>query len=177
MHDEDNKDDLIAGTEQLKSRLQEVEEVLDAIRRGAVDALVVSGPRGDQVYTLTGADQAYRVLFETMNEGAAILGADGTVFFCNSTLSAMLEAPINAILGGSMLRFVAEEDAPSVAAILEKGLEEPQKKEIVLKSRDGSIVPCLISTSPFSIEDTSAVCAIFTDLTERKRAEDVSPPK
>ncbi|MGB6067741.1 MAG: sigma 54-interacting transcriptional regulator [Desulfomonilaceae bacterium] len=172
MHDEDNKDDLIAGTEQLKSRLQEVEEVLDAIRRSAVDALVVSGPRGDQVYTLTGADQAYRVLFETMNEGAAILGADGTVLFCNSTLSAMLEAPINAILGGSVLRFVAKEDAPSVAALLKKGLEEPQKKEIVLKSRDGSKVPCLISASPFSIDDTSAVCVILTDLTERKSAEE-----
>ena len=32
-------------------RLEEAEETLRAIRKGEVDALVVSGPQGDQVYT------------------------------------------------------------------------------------------------------------------------------
>ncbi|MGZ3495363.1 MAG: hypothetical protein ACXWM6_13050, partial [Thermodesulfobacteriota bacterium] len=63
--------------EDLRMRLEEAEETLRAIREGEVDALVVSGPQGDQVFTLKGAEQPYRVFVETMNEGAATLGPDG----------------------------------------------------------------------------------------------------
>jgi len=168
----DSREDLLAEIRRLKLRLREAEEVLGAIRSGGVDALVVSGPHGDQVYTLTGADRVYRILFETMNEGAAILGSDGAIFFCNTRLSAMLRTPIETILGGSALRFVTATDTPLFKDLLERGLEQPQKIEISLKSRDGNVVPCHISTSPFSVEDSSAICMILTDLTERKRAEE-----
>ena len=33
--------------------------------------MVASGPEGDRVYTLKGADEAYRVMVEEMAEGAA----------------------------------------------------------------------------------------------------------
>lgn len=46
----------------LKERLAEVEDTLDAIRSGSVDALVVRTPRGEQLFTLKGADQTYRAL-------------------------------------------------------------------------------------------------------------------
>ncbi|HWE29763.1 MAG TPA: hypothetical protein VHB97_17255, partial [Polyangia bacterium] len=36
----------------LRERLREAEETLDAIRSGQVDALVVQGAAGDQVFTL-----------------------------------------------------------------------------------------------------------------------------
>lgn len=39
--------------EELRQRLQEAEETLDAIRSGEVDALVVSGPSGEKVFTLS----------------------------------------------------------------------------------------------------------------------------
>src|SRR5947207_2803468 len=65
---------------ELQARLDEAEEVLRAIRAGHVDALVVSGPDGDQVYTLTGAEHPYRVLVEAISEGAVMLNASGTIF-------------------------------------------------------------------------------------------------
>jgi hypothetical protein len=46
----------------LRARLAEAEEVLRAIRNGEVDAVVVAGERGEQVYTLSGADRVYRQL-------------------------------------------------------------------------------------------------------------------
>ena len=44
---------------ELEARLAEAEETLQAIRTGQVDALVVSGPDGDQIFALEGADHAY----------------------------------------------------------------------------------------------------------------------
>ena len=53
------------------------------IRRGEVDALVVSGEAGDRVFTLKGANHAYRLLIEQTSEGAVTLAADETILFCN----------------------------------------------------------------------------------------------
>lgn len=163
--------ELLTENERLRLRLHEAEETLDAIHHGAVDAIVVSGPHGDEVFTLTGADRPYRILFETMNEGAATLGSDGSIFFCNSKLSDMLKTPMETILGGSLRRFVTATDAHLVNALLERGLQEPQKMEISLQSGDGNIVPCQISTNHLALEGSSFICAILTDLTEGKRAE------
>ncbi len=62
---------------ELRARLAEAEETLRAIRTGEVDAVMVAGKEGTQVFTLEGAEHAYRVLIESMNEGALTLTADG----------------------------------------------------------------------------------------------------
>jgi CheY-like chemotaxis protein len=46
---------------ELRSQIDELKETLRAIRMGEVDALLVTGPRGDQVFTLQGAEHPYRV--------------------------------------------------------------------------------------------------------------------
>ena len=67
----------------LRTRLAEASDVLRAIRSGDVDAVLVQGPLGDQLYTLKGADEPYRVLIEEMNQGAVSLAADGSILYCN----------------------------------------------------------------------------------------------
>ena len=112
---------------------------------------------------------AYRLLFETMNEGSATLGSDGTIFFCNHKLSHMLNTPMENIVGGSILRFMANDDSKWFAALLQKGLEEPQKREIALQSSGGHIVPCQVAISPLHIDHSSVICMVLTDLTETKK--------
>jgi hypothetical protein len=59
-------------------RLEEAEETLRAIRRHEVDALVIDGPQGQQVFTLQGAEWPYRILMQTMSESALTVATDGT---------------------------------------------------------------------------------------------------
>jgi hypothetical protein len=59
--------ELEAKLKETQLRLEEAEETLRAIRNHEVDALVVDGPQGQQVFTLTGAEQPYRTLMETMS--------------------------------------------------------------------------------------------------------------
>jgi len=49
-------------------RLTEAEETLQAIRGGEVDAVVVSGAKGDQIFSLVGTDLIYRLIVETMRK-------------------------------------------------------------------------------------------------------------
>ena len=57
-------------TEALRVRLAEAEEMLQAIRQGEIDALVVEGAAGDQIYTLHTADEPYRDLIEQVASDA-----------------------------------------------------------------------------------------------------------
>jgi hypothetical protein len=57
-------DQLVEQVAHLRASLEEANETLQAIRLGQVDAVVVQGSRGDQLFTLKGADEPYRVVIE-----------------------------------------------------------------------------------------------------------------
>ena len=76
-------DDVLRENEELRSRLAEAQETLDAIRSGIVDALVVETPDGNRVFTLQSADHPYRLFVEEMQQGAVTLSVTGTILFCN----------------------------------------------------------------------------------------------
>ena len=85
------KEQLLAENEDLRRRLEEAEETLRAIQEGEVDALVLSKPQGEVVFTLKGAEHPYRVFVEAMNEGAATLDPEGTILYCNNRFAEMLK--------------------------------------------------------------------------------------
>ncbi len=85
--------------EALRAQLEEAEKALHAIRSGEVGGIVVSRPDGDQVHEQEGAEHAYRLFFEAMNEGAVIVTAEGLVLFCNRRFAGLLNVPVEAIAG------------------------------------------------------------------------------
>jgi hypothetical protein len=62
-----SRKELIHTIEDLRRRLEEAEETLNAIHEGAVDAFIVSGCRGEQVFSLFGTELIYRLIVETDN--------------------------------------------------------------------------------------------------------------
>jgi len=159
--------------EDLRARLQEAEETLRAIRSGEVDALVVSGPQGEQVYTLKGADHTYRVLIEEMKEGAATLTVDGTILYANSRLAEMLRTPLEKVIGSSVHRFVEQPHQQMGQALLQQGKQGAAKGELTLRAEDGAQVPVLASVSPLRMQGAPVLCMVVTDLTEQKRYEEI----
>src|ERR1700728_4166257 len=85
--------------EELISRLREAEETLEAIRTGEVDAVVIAGSHGQQVYTLENADRPYRVLVEQMQEGAITLSESGIILYCNERFAALVASPHDSVIG------------------------------------------------------------------------------
>ena len=81
-------------TEALRLRLAEAEEMLRAIRQGEIDALVVEGAGGNQVYTLHNADEPYRDLVEQMHEGAVVLTGRGDILYANARFASLVGAPL-----------------------------------------------------------------------------------
>ncbi|MGC8658876.1 MAG: hypothetical protein ACP5U1_07355 [Desulfomonilaceae bacterium] len=80
-------ENLTTEYEELRSRLNEAEDALDAIRSGAIDAPVVSGPDGPKIYALSGADAVYRMFFQEMADGGLTVNSEGTILFSDESLS------------------------------------------------------------------------------------------
>ena len=82
--------------------------MLRAIRHGEIDALVVEGAGGSQVYTLHSADEPYRNLVEQMQEGAVVLTSRGDILYSNARFAALVGEPIESVIGSRFDRFVSE---------------------------------------------------------------------
>jgi PAS domain S-box-containing protein len=158
---------------QLEERLREAEETLDAIRNGHVDAVVVQGPSGDQVFTLKGADHRYRQLVESMNEGALLVDRDGTIVYGNARFAELAGIGLDHILGSVLQRHVAEPSRALVDAMLQVRGGAPAKAEVELVAGDGSRKPVYLSAAAAWNEDLALNCVIVTDLTDQKRNQDM----
>jgi PAS domain S-box-containing protein len=167
------REELLTEIEDLRIRLEEAEETLRAIGSGEVDAFVVSGPEGPQVFTLKGAEQPYRVLVETMNEGAATLAPDGTILYCNNRLAAMLQVPLESLIGAQLSSYVAPADHLLFLARLGMCAEECDKDEIAMITEAGNRVPVLISCCAADLADNRQISMVITDLTQQKRNEEI----
>jgi two-component system CheB/CheR fusion protein len=157
--------------EKLRARLQEAEETLRAIRRGEVDALVVSEQTGrDRVYTLKSPDRPYRLIVEEMAQGAATLTPDGLILYCNGGFARMLKRPAAEIVGTVLSTLVTRGSRGLLEALLRQ--EEGTQGEIELSAAGGTLVPVYVSLSFLPLEDGRPVlCLVVTDLTEQKRNE------
>lgn len=132
----------------LKTRLEEAEAVLHAIRVGEVDALLVAGAAGPQVFTLEGADRPYRVMVESMSEGAATLIGDGIVAYANARLASMLRVPLERLLGGSLVEYLDPADAERFKRACATAREGFQFEEMELRCSDGTTLPARIALNP-----------------------------
>jgi PAS domain S-box-containing protein len=159
--------------EELRARLDEAESILHAIAHSEVDAFVVQTRGHEQVYTLKGADQPYRIIVESISEGAATLGPDGTIFYCNRALAVLLGHPLANVTGANLADFVVARDAERYGHLVDQGASEPSKGEIALQScsLDGVAkeTPVLLSCSPLMLDEVQGVCIVVTDLSEQKR--------
>jgi PAS domain S-box-containing protein len=104
------KEQLIVENEGLHSRLVELEEALTAIRNGEVDAIMVSGNKGDQVYSVSSAETPYRTFIEEMSEGAVTLTKEGTIIYCNQRFAQIVQSPYEQVIGSSLKRYIAPND-------------------------------------------------------------------
>jgi PAS domain S-box-containing protein len=163
-----------AEIDELRQRLSEAEETLRAIYHGAVDALVVRGPEGPQIFTLRSAQEPYRAFVEHMNEGALTLAPDGTILYSNRHFADLLESPLEQIVGKPFATFVSPQEHGTVTALLADGARRSVRRELCLVRGDRSAIPALAAAGPLVVDETSAVLLIVTDLTAQKQSEEVA---
>jgi two-component system, NarL family, sensor kinase len=160
---------------ELRARLAEAQETLRAVRTGEVDAVVVAGQQGPQVFTLEGAERSYRVLIESMNEGALTLAADQMILYANQRFARMMKCPLEQVMGSSFRRFLSTEDRATLRSLLKRADQSGSKIQVLLHAGDGSRMPAQISIRPLTKHgfNRPIILMVVTDMTEAQRNEEM----
>ena len=154
---------------ELEGQLEEAEQTLSAIRNGEVDAFVISGSAGQQIYTLTGADHTYRILVEDMREGAITLSPDGLLLYSNASFANLVRSPLGRVIGSHLSDYLTEADGDRLLALCRAA----GKGEVTIKDAAGGSVPVYVSFNQIAADSVRVLCLVVTDLTEQKRAHEI----
>src|SRR5580700_7022845 len=140
-------DELLEENERLRLRLDEAEAIVEAIRNGIVDAVVVHSTPGESVYTLEGADRPYRLLVEAMQQGVAVLNPEGAILYCNPCLADLLKTSVEKVTGCMVDGFVAEDEHAMWTDLLSNVEGTAGQKQVRLCRLDGTTFPAALSLS------------------------------
>ncbi|HEX6790341.1 MAG TPA: response regulator [Candidatus Krumholzibacteria bacterium] len=157
-------DDLLALNEELQRRLDEAEDALHAIREGEVDAIVVSGSKGDRVFTLEETENLHRLMVEAMNEVGIATSPEGIILYCNPRASALMQRSESELVGKPLHDFVAPQQASRIDALVSDPAASGAERVMFIAS-DGSAVPLQLFASPVEAYGGPVVCLVGTDLT------------
>jgi PAS domain S-box-containing protein len=122
------------------------------------------------------AEERFRVLFETAQEGVVFASPDGEISFANESAAKILgyEDP-EELKGRKTEEFYAD---PEEERLLLQDLARDgyvRGREIRLKGKEGTVVYTLLSVVPINGESAGpSYGVVFTDITARKKAEEES---
>jgi PAS domain S-box-containing protein len=162
-------EDLLSKIEDLKLRLSEAQEALDAIKTGSVDAFAIRKDGKPEVFTLQSLDYAYRILIEKFSEGALNLTIDGLIIYNNSYFSKLIDTPNEKVTGSYIFDLIASECREKFQEHFALALQGCSKTEITL-SVNNKDIPVYVSLTSLQPQ-LATVGMIVTDLSEKKQNE------
>lgn len=168
MNESQNITALQAEIAQLKSELAESNGLIDAIREGAVDALVVHKDGEAEVYSIESADFTYRILIEKFGEGALSMTFDGLILYCNDYFAKLIGRPATKITGTYITDYI---DSPEIFKNLTQAVKGgAYKGEFVLNEANGKKVHAYLSMTDLH-PHVDAIGVVVTDLSQKIRHE------
>jgi signal transduction histidine kinase/ActR/RegA family two-component response regulator len=156
----------------LRARLVEAEDMLRAIRQGEIDALVVEGTTGSQVYTLHSAEEPYRNLVEEMQEGAVVLTGHGEILYSNARFAALVGEPLESVMASRIDRFVNPSDQADFETLLKAGGGRRRSSFIRLDSGAFEVGLSLTTTVSTNGRRLNLIVTDLTELLEANRSRD-----
>lgn len=162
--------------QRLREQLEEAQSTLEAIRTGEVDAVVVTGAKGSQVYSLAGAEQPYRVYVEQMKEGAVTVSSDGMILYANNRFAEMIGSPLERVISTALPHYLSTGVWAEISGVFANGTHGV-KHEGELHGAGSRPLPVNLTASRLSLDGQEVMCLVVTDLTTQKEQAELQLAK
>lgn len=160
------------GAPPFRAQAKESNEIVLAIRRGQIDAVVVGGKNGEEVLTLQGGDHPYRVLVETINDGVATLDKNGVVLYANSRFGAIFRIRMQNLIGMSLQSELSPSNREVLQKLIGEGLSNSTGGEITLQAEGGRARMVRLSLNPIKNSHPRTISMVATEMTELVEANE-----
>jgi PAS domain S-box-containing protein len=165
----DRSSQLELKIQDLENRLEESEQLIEAIKAGEVDAFAINKENNSEIYTLQSGDYAYRILIEEFGEGAINVTEDGLIVYTNPYFFDLLNLSYEDVIGSSIFDLIHTDSLKEFNRLFKESLQGKSKGEIILAFKN-TAVPVYVSLTSLQPK-LATVGIIITDLTEKKKNE------
>ncbi len=162
-----SKKELVDEVRKVTRELEEARDLLQAIRKGEIDAVVVSRVHGEQIYVLDDANITYRKMIEEMNEGALSFNQAGSVLYCNKAFAGLIGYDVDQVISKPVIDFIDSGFHEFFRQILVQKFPGPVKKSIKLLDKTGKHIPVMISLNNILIAEMDVFLMTITDEREK----------
>ena len=118
---------------------------------------------------------AYRNIAEAMEEGTAVISAEGMILYSNRSLAAMVKSTPESMTGISISSFISPAELVRIRDHMEDSIGRGENSigcEFSLQALDGSFFPAFATIRSLSPgRSNSDLVAVFRDSTDQKRGE------
>jgi PAS domain S-box-containing protein len=139
-----SNEQLLRRIEELENRLEESEQLIEAIKAGEVDAFAIGSTEETEIYTLQSGDYAYRILIEQFGEGAINVTEEGLIVYTNAHFFELLQMPYEKVIGTFIFDFIYSDSQENFKQTFEQALRGKAKGEFNLIVND-TIIPVYLS--------------------------------
>ena len=155
--------------EELELRLEESEQLIEAIKAGEVDAFAINSKNNkSEIYTLQSGDYAYRILIEEFGEGALNVTEEGLIVYTNPYFLKLMNLPYEKVIGSFIFDFIHPDSRKEFQQLFKKAHSGKCKGEVFLL--DDKVIPVYISLTSLQ-PNLATIGIIVSDLTEKKKSE------
>ena len=146
---------------ELRARLSEAEQTIEAIQGREIDALLY----GDhEIVASADALRPYQSFVEQMQQGAASLALDGTILYANMRLAEILGRSLERVIGARFVDFTIKPDAAT--ELLRAAEMGSSRGELMLDKPAHVLVPAFVAIQRLREEGGPALGMVVTDLTD-----------
>jgi PAS domain-containing protein len=148
----------------LQAQLSALQDVMEDIRRGGVDAVLVGEPGNERVHPLAGWQGPFKLIVENMNQGALTVSPRQVILFANRRFGEMVGLPASAIVGKPIFTFLDATSRAAVADLLDVAPGTTDTAVVHLVGADGARTVSL-SASSLDVDGLIVRCVIATEQT------------
>jgi signal transduction histidine kinase len=164
-----NIESLLEEINLLKEQLYDSNSIIQAIKDGDVDALVVHNDGVPQLYSLETADYTFRLLIEKFGQGALSIAKNGLILYCNDYFSKLIDIPSEKIIGNYIYEYF--DNPENFTALIEAQKYGITTHEILFKNQNNEkTFPAYIALTNLE-PAVQGIGIVVTDLSEKKKHE------
>jgi PAS domain S-box-containing protein len=152
-------------------KLNKYEAYISAIISGNVDAIVEKFGNTMKIFATENANEIYKLFVLKMSEGAVTLSEKGTVLYCNSRFSSMVNVPIENIIGSDFHFFIPDSSQHTFENAFARSMNTDVREELVISGEGGCLVPVIFSMFRLHFQSTIMLSIVITDLSEHHAAK------
>ena len=157
---------------QLIEKLKKAEEAAKILKTENLDAIVIKNDQTTEIITEDNTDQTYRLFVQQMTEGAVTLNSDGLVLYSNMQFAAMVNEPIEYVIGSDFHHYIPDESKETFKNLLKLALKTDTQGELKILAHGGKLLYVHFSFNRLQVMDSLVISIVITDLTKQKEEEE-----